>query len=215
MITDDRQVLSRVLWTDEATFHSNGGVNLHNTHYWSRTNPHWMREVQNQGRWSVNCWAGILGGRIIGPFFFNNQLNGDNYLEFIREELPILLEEVPLEIRQRILFQHDGCPAHFAINVREFLDANYPGRWIGRGSIFPWPPRSPDLTCLDFYLWGRVKDMVFATKPTTRDNMMERIRTCMQTISVSELETAVWSTRDRMLKCIENDGRQFEHLGRH
>lgn len=214
MMAEDQQILSRILWTDEATFHSNGGVNLHNMHYWSRTNPHWMQEVQHQGRWSVNVWAGILGGRIIGPFFFN-QLNGVNYLQFLREELPILLEDVPLGMRQQMLFQHDGCPAHFAVNVRAFLDTTYPGRWIGRGSIFPWPARSPDLTCLDFYLWGRVKDIVFATRPTTRDNMIARIRDCLQHISVAEVETAVGSTQERMLQCIENDGRQFEHLGRH
>lgn len=212
---EDPQFLMRILWTDEATFQSDGRVNLHNTHYWSRTNPHWMREVQHQGRWSVNCWAGILGGRIIGPFFFDNPLNGERYLRFLREELPILLEDVPLDVRQRLVYQHDGCPAHFAVNVREFLDAHYPDRWIGRGSTFPWPARSPDLTCLDFHLWGRVKDLVFATRPTTRENMIQRIRDCMGTISVAELEAAVLSTRDKMHKCIESDGRQFEHLGRH
>lgn len=215
MLAEDRQILSRILWTDEATFNSNGVVNRHNMHYWSRTNPHWMREVQNQGRWSINVWVGILGGRIIGPFIFNNHLNGDSYLQFLRYELPILLEEVPLYIRQRMLFQHDGCPAHFAVNVRDFLNTTYPDKWIGRGSIFPWPPRSPDLTCLDFYLWGRVKDIVFTVKPTTRDNLIERIRNCLQTLSMAEVETAVLSTQERMQKCIENDGKQFEHLGRH
>ena len=45
--------------------------------------------------------------------------------------------------------------------------------------------------------------------------MIQRIRDCMQIISVAELEAAVGSTRERMLRCIENDGRQFEHLGRH
>ncbi|XP_050296652.1 uncharacterized protein LOC126736370 [Anthonomus grandis grandis] len=209
MIVEDPQVLSNILWTDEATFHSNGDVNLHNIHYWSPTNPHCMREVQHQGRWSLNCWAGILGGRIIGQFFFNNGLNGANYLQFLREELPILLEDVPLEIRQRMMFQHGGCPAHFARNVREFLDATYPGRWIGRGGTFPWPARSPDLTCLDFYLWGRVKEIVFATRPTTRQNMIGRIRDCMQTLSFAEVETAALSTEQKMFQCIENDGMHF------
>ncbi|KAH1014344.1 hypothetical protein HUJ04_003191, partial [Dendroctonus ponderosae] len=31
------------------------------------------------------------------------------------------------------------------------------------------------LTCLDFYLWGRLKDLLFQDKPTTRENMMGRI----------------------------------------
>lgn len=215
MLAENPNLLSTILWTDEATFTSNGGVNLHNMHYWSRSNPHWMQQVQHQGRWSVNVWCGVLGGRIIGPFIFHQRLNGAAYLNFLRNHLPLFLDEVPLNIRRNMFFQHDGCPAHFAENVRQYLNIRFPNRWIGRGSIFPWPPRSPDLTVLDFYLWGKLKDMVFATRPTTRDDMIERIREAVQSIPVAEIETAVLSTRQRLIDCIENDGRHFEHLGRH
>ncbi|GBL73687.1 hypothetical protein AVEN_230681-1 [Araneus ventricosus] len=37
----------------------------------------------------------------------------------------------------------------------------YPGRWIGRGGPVLWPPRSPDLTSLDFFLWGHLKELVY------------------------------------------------------
>ena len=37
-----------------------------------------------------------------------------------------------------------------------FLDG-----WIGRGGPTSWPPRSPDVTPLDFFLWGYVKTKVF------------------------------------------------------
>jgi hypothetical protein len=30
-------------------------------------------------------------------------------------------------------FQQDGAPPHFAANVRDFLNQEYPNRWIGRG----------------------------------------------------------------------------------
>lgn len=49
MIRENRELLSEILWTDEATFRSDGNVNLHNMHYWSDNNPHWLREVQYQG----------------------------------------------------------------------------------------------------------------------------------------------------------------------
>ena len=110
--------------------------------------------------------CGILGGKILGPFVFPERLNGATYLNFLRNELPLFLDDGPLAIRRDMFFQHDGCPSHFARNVREFLEV------IGRGSLFPWPPRSPDLTVLDFYLWWKLKDIVFATRPTTRQNMI-------------------------------------------
>lgn len=113
MIRENRNFLSRILWTDEATFSSTGGVNLHNMHYWSEQNPHWMRQVEHQNRWSLNVWCGIVEGKIIGPHFFDQILNGARFLEFLNVSLQQLLEDVSLEIRRNMWFQLDGCPAHY------------------------------------------------------------------------------------------------------
>ncbi|GBM96102.1 hypothetical protein AVEN_29504-1 [Araneus ventricosus] len=53
-----------------------------------------------------------------------------------------------------VIFQQDGAPPHYGNIVREFLDTTFPQRWISRGAVMAWPPRSPDITPLDFYLWG-------------------------------------------------------------
>ncbi|GFS61743.1 hypothetical protein TNCV_2169641 [Trichonephila clavipes] len=34
-----------------------------------------------------------------------------------------------------------------------------------------WPPRSCDLTPLDYFLWGYVKSLVYADKPQTLDHL--------------------------------------------
>lgn len=205
-------LMSQILWTDEASFGNNGVVNLHNMHYWSETNPHWMREVDNQHRWNVNVWCGILDGRVIGPHFFEGNLTGEMYLHFLTFNLPELLDNVNLATRRNMWFQHDGCPAHYSRAVQDFLNQQFPNRWIGRGSLFPWPPRSPDLTCLDFYLWGRLKALVYKTRPTTRENMIGRIQNALDNLSRAEIEAAVFSTKRRLNLCIRNNGRQIEHL---
>lgn len=51
MIGENRDYLSQILCTDEATFRNDGSVNRHNMHYWCDTNPHWMREVNRLKRW--------------------------------------------------------------------------------------------------------------------------------------------------------------------
>jgi hypothetical protein len=38
--------------------------------------------------------------------------------------------------------------------VREYLNTHFPGRWIGKTAPIAWPPRSPDLTPLYFFLTG-------------------------------------------------------------
>jgi hypothetical protein len=59
-----------------------------------------------------------------------------------------------------IHFQQDGALPHY-LEVLEYLNTRFPGRWIGRATPIAWAPRSPDLTPLDFFLWGFVKDRVF------------------------------------------------------
>ncbi|KAK2579452.1 hypothetical protein KPH14_002659 [Odynerus spinipes] len=59
-INEDPQFFTRVLFSDEAIFKSDGSVNRHNMHYWSQNNPHWMRAVDHQRIWSLNTWCGIL-----------------------------------------------------------------------------------------------------------------------------------------------------------
>jgi hypothetical protein len=57
------------------------------------------------------------------------------------------------------IFQQDGAPPHFHLDICAYLNANLPGRWIGRTSnndsaFLPWPPQSPDLTPYDFFFMG-------------------------------------------------------------
>ena len=38
-----------------------------------------------------------------------------------------------------------------------------------------WPARSPDMTPCDFYLWGRLKNAVYKTKPRTLEEVKRNI----------------------------------------
>jgi hypothetical protein len=92
------------------------------------------------------AWAGIMHDKLIGPFFFLEK-TGHSYLDTL--ELCALPQLPP----QTILQQY-GVPPHFCHHVRNYLDRDMAGRWIGRGGPIAWPPRSPDLTPLDFFFAG-------------------------------------------------------------
>ena len=51
-----------------------------------------------------------------------------------------------------------------------------------------WPPRSPDLTPPDFYLWGKLKGSVYADNPRTTDELKHKITSVIQNIQPDELE---------------------------
>jgi hypothetical protein len=142
MELEEENFSKHVLFSDEASFSRDGMFNLHNSYEWQAGNPHIIREHGYQQRYSVNVWAGIVHNHLIGPYILPSPLNGHVYRIFLDEVLPVLLEDVPLAIRRRMWFQHDGAPAHFMNEIRNLLHARFPNRWIGRGGPVSWPPSS-------------------------------------------------------------------------
>jgi len=65
---------------------------------------------------------------------------------------------------------------------------NISSRWIVRDVLTPWPPRLPDITPLDFFLWGNVKDKVFLTPVPDITYMKARITDTFATITEDTLE---------------------------
>ena len=87
----------------------------------------------------------------------------------------------------------------------------FPNKWIGKYGPHHWPARSPDLSVLDYYLWGRVKDLVYCERPTTRDNMIHRIRDAIRSLDADEILNATNNFKKRIRACIEENGKHFEH----
>jgi len=102
-----------------------------------------------------------VNGFLIGSYFFGGNVTSARYLHLLTNKLPILLEDVDLQTRQRIWLQQDDAGAHRSNIVRQFLNHEFSQRWIGKGGsqVVEWYPRSPDLTSPDFFLWGFVKNM--------------------------------------------------------
>ena len=96
----------------------------------------------------------------------------------------------------------------------QHLNDTFPNRSIGRGSTINWPPRYPDLTPLEFCLWGLMKSEVYRKKLDTRDEPLVNILDVIACIK--ECQDAVRRTIrhvfTRVAKCIEVDGEIFEYL---
>jgi len=155
------ELLSVILFSNEASFTWDGVNNLRNVHTWAHDNPHETSVTNFQRRFTVNVWCDVLGNNLIGPYVINNNLTGKAYEFFLRNELPCVLEDIPLMIRRQIYFQHDGAPPHYILHVRDYFNESFPNCWLGRGGPIPWPSRSPDLY---YYIWGQIKALVNETK---------------------------------------------------
>ena len=211
-ITAHPHLLSVILFTDEASFTRDGINNSRNVRAWSYDNPHGTSVTKFQRGFSVNVRCGLLGNKLIGPFVLDNNLTGNTYEVFLRNELPGLLEDMPLMIRSQMYFQHDGAPPHYPRHVREYLNEFFRNSWLGRGGTAAWPPRSPDLTPLDYYLWSHIKTLLYETKVDSREELRLRIFAAAERNHPDNIAFATQSLLMRAENCIATGGRHFEQL---
>ena len=81
------------------------------------------------------------------------------YIEMLNNFLRPELERRQVNMRD-IWFQQDGATAHTARASMEVIRQMFPGHVISRFGDVRWPPRSPDLSICDFFLWGYLKSKV-------------------------------------------------------
>ena len=58
---------------------------------------------------------GIIGHRIVGPFFIEGNINAHNYVHLLRTEVVPCIQNITGNAFENVWFQQDGAPAHFAI----------------------------------------------------------------------------------------------------
>ncbi|GFU29699.1 uncharacterized protein TNCV_4745351 [Trichonephila clavipes] len=76
---------------------------------------------------------------------------------------------------QELCFQQDGATCHTARATIDLSKDTFGDRLISRFEPVNRPPRSCDLTPLDYFLWGYVKSLVYAAKPQTPDHLEDNI----------------------------------------
>lgn len=89
-----------------------------------------------------------------------------------------------------------------------------PGRWIGRGGPIVWLPRSTDFSCLDFFLRGRMKSLIYECSIKTDMDLVARFAVVAGiTREIPGAFANISQSLSRRCKaCITADGRSFEHV---
>ncbi|XP_076545898.1 uncharacterized protein LOC143305599 [Osmia lignaria lignaria] len=195
--------MDTLFFSDEAWFHLNGYINSQNSRTWSTTNPHEFFEQPLHSS-KVGVWCAISRKRIVGPFFFERTVTSEVYEQIIIQFIS------SLEPNERhCWFQQDGAPAHTAASTMQLLHEFFGDQIISRGL---WPPRSPDLTPPDFFLWGTLKCQVYANNPRTLEELKENIQKSILEITEDTLKKVFENMRRRISICLAQNGGHFQHL---
>ncbi|CAH1995420.1 unnamed protein product [Acanthoscelides obtectus] len=201
-----------LLWTDESNFSNSGMFNRKNHHYWSRENLLLVHPRGPQVRFSFNVWCGIIGSKIVGPFFYEGTLTGERYVEFMSEILTNFLDELDLISRHHLHFQQDGAPAHNSRGTYHFLSTTFNDQWIGTNGPIQWPPRSPDLNPLDYFLWGYLKNQIYKRRYDNLDALKTAVTEKITQIDGRTILKTVRAVEKRAQKCIEEQAILEESL---
>ena len=100
----------RHVFSDEATFHTNGKVNRHNVRIWGEENPYATIEHERDSQ-KVDVFCAISKNYVRGPFFFEGHVTGEVYLQMLQNWL---MDELIANEHEDFIYQQDGTPPHCA-----------------------------------------------------------------------------------------------------
>ena len=98
-------------------------------------------------------------------------------------------------------FQQDSISSHTTRVTIDLLKGKFSERVISRNGQGEWPPRSCDLTPLDFFLWGHIKSLVYSNKPTTLDDLKDNIEREIANVPVEMCARVVENWVQRIDRC--------------
>ena len=85
---EENEFNERFVFSDEATFHTNGKVSRHNVRIWGKENPHATIEHEKDSP-EVSEFCAISKNHVHGPFFFEGNVTGDVYLQLLQMNMKI------------------------------------------------------------------------------------------------------------------------------
>lgn len=200
-LEEDPNFGRKIVFSDKAHFWMNGFVNKQNCRIWNNTNPHEVQQVTMHPQ-KVTVWCGFWAGGIIGPYFFENDVgeaitvNGERYRTMITDFFFPKMNDMDVD---DMWFQQDGATCHTSNATIAILNGKFEGMVISRRGDVNWPPRSCDLTPLDFFLWGFLKSQVYANKPKSTDDLKVNITQAIAQIQSDLCGRVIenWTTRIR------------------
>lgn len=154
---------------------------------------------------------------IIGPYFYEDQrsrainVNSDRYCDMLRNFLVPELQEFA-GFNSRTWFQQDGATCHTSNDSMKVVYELFPSKVISRRGNIYWPPRSPDLSPLDYFAWGYLKNKVYQNKPTNLIQLKENIRSEMAAISRAMCRRVIANLRSRLKECQQRNGHHLDNI---
>ena len=157
-------------------------------------------------RKTSRCLVGISVQRHNCVIFLRKWARRDRYSQWRSLSGHVLFTKIEEEDIGSICFQQDGATCHTAEATLDVLRPVFEDRIISHSADVVWPTRSCDLTPLDYYLWGAVKDKCYADKSETIDALKGNIREVIREIQLHIIDNVLKYGWDSVSYCMASRG---------
>lgn len=216
LIDEEGFDLNKIIFSDEAHFYLDGYVNRQNYRIWGSQKPE-ITITKPLHPIKVTVWAGICSEGFLGPIFLESNETVD------RAVYNRILNTAFEEAKDKgwiddFWFQQDGATPHIASENMALIRKTFGGRVISRnfpsayGEGLAWPPYSPDLTPMDFFVWGTTKDKVYRNRPDTLSELRERIQSAFSSLSSETCRLVMENFEKRVRSLIVREGAHVEDI---
>ena len=204
---DDEAYLQNVWWSDECHVLLSGHVNKQNLCFLGWQKPDEYAQIPLHSE-KVTVWCAQSAHGIIGPCFLEDingrsvtvtsQVYRDQVIDRFLADLQTICEVKGLDYERQV-FQQDGATSHTGRGNLGYLMEHLPNELISRFADTTYPPRSPDLTPCDSFLWGHLKENSFRNPiPWTAGELKMNIENVLSGISDDTLMAMIENIRQRM-----------------
>ena len=206
----------RVIWSDEKWFVLQGAPNSKNDVTWVPWHPEEEEECRRQGDSKIMAWVALVDGVGLTVRWMTDEsgrsvsVTADRYLSMIRDY--VWPEVRHRSSRRHYWWQQDGATSHCTNLVLDFVGQKFRNRVISRRSPIPWPPYSPDLSPLDFFLWGWAESHVRRIKPSSISELKTAVEEVIGSVPEDFVRAAAANVRKRCEACLTASGGHFEYF---
>ena len=212
---DTPQKVNRVFFGDEKIFSAMAPVNTQNNRVYSdqerKRDVSPGRLLQEKDRFSaftvmVSGYVSHMGK---GELVFVEEdvtINSEVYQNILRQHIPTLRQVAGA---MGFTFQQDGATAHTSNDSMAFIRAHFDAI-IDKHE---WPPKSCDLSPLDYSIWSAMDRGVYRGRDRfySREDLVSAIREAWDNLPMTTIKGAIRQWRRRLQEVVDADGGHFEH----
>lgn len=192
-----------IFYSDEKNFSQDQKVNKKNNR-WLCSDPSDVPIVMATKFPATVMVLGVVSnkGDVMPPHVFEAGLrvNADVYLDVLRNTVKPWMDEVAGD--RPYIWQQDGAPAHTAKKVQEWCKNSFPYFW----EKDVWPPSSPDLNPLDFFVWGVAERDTNRSPHNTKQSLIDSIMEVFSNFDREAVVTACSRVRPRLEEVVDAKG---------